>query len=658
MTYFFMITGMLALLMTAPTHADIPSIPGSLRYEVYSDTAAELFWDRSTDDTVVVGYELQINNQLITTIDALSYFTDDLLPGLRYEFVVTAIDSDGNRSESVAVAFISGDRQSTANDQRLPSPSNLQSSVYSSSAFEVFWDRVPDVYFIYEVSIDEQHVATIDGTSWFADGLQAGQRYEVAVVAIDDEGNRSGSARLFVTTLDNPTDSTPPIDSYEPLTINTADFPEFMDAGDTISVKALRDNADANSIVVSVDSGEFLSTSVNEGNITLVAGPVTSVTVMNLVITANDDLGREAHATLPITLHPITVSGLGRTYYGQQSGPGIHLVILGDGYKFEERSLFDEHVRDFMATMKADTGIATHFTAWNVHAITIDSVESGIDDEFNNDIRDTAFDAGYNCNKLQRLICADNLAAFSTALGEYPEFDQLILLVNDPRFGGNGAGIAISTAYLPEIAIHEMGHSIAGLADEYVDNLVPEIKVAQFEEGMYANISTSDDPLRVPWTTWIDTLRPLPSQPGDVGVGIFEGGFYRANGFYRPTFDSRMRTLDAPFGPVNSEQWVLSVYAIAQPVIEFYPTRKTIELSLGESQEFRVATTFDSDLQSVEWRFNNTALVNSNDANTVTLTPSQGTHTLDLRVEDISGLIRKTPPHAAEFVWSWTIEVR
>ncbi len=55
MTYFFMMTGMLTLLMTAPAYADIPSIPGSLRYEVYSDTAAEIFWDRSTDDTVVDG---------------------------------------------------------------------------------------------------------------------------------------------------------------------------------------------------------------------------------------------------------------------------------------------------------------------------------------------------------------------------------------------------------------------------------------------------------------------------------------------------------------------------------------------------------------------------------------------------------------------------
>ena len=66
--------------VSATAHAEDPSQPGSLRYQVYSNTAAEVFWNRSTDDVIVTSYEIRINGEVATTIDALSYFSDTSYP--------------------------------------------------------------------------------------------------------------------------------------------------------------------------------------------------------------------------------------------------------------------------------------------------------------------------------------------------------------------------------------------------------------------------------------------------------------------------------------------------------------------------------------------------------------------------------------------------
>ena len=62
-----------AALASAPALAAPPTTPSDLRVDVYSGTAAELFWSRSTDpDGAVRGYEIRRGGQLVDTRDGLS----------------------------------------------------------------------------------------------------------------------------------------------------------------------------------------------------------------------------------------------------------------------------------------------------------------------------------------------------------------------------------------------------------------------------------------------------------------------------------------------------------------------------------------------------------------------------------------------------------
>lgn len=176
-----------------------PTAPSDLRVDVYSGTAAELFWSRSTDpDGLVRGYEIRRDGQLVETRDGLSYFTEELTDGRAFAFTVTAVDFDGERSAPSSVSVVGGDREGAVGSAggRPPPPANLTSSVYSSSAAEVFWDRSDQRGLSYEVTRNGQTVATTNGTSAFLSGLPRTNGETIDVVAIDANGQRSGAATV------------------------------------------------------------------------------------------------------------------------------------------------------------------------------------------------------------------------------------------------------------------------------------------------------------------------------------------------------------------------------------------------------------------------------------------------------------------------------
>ena len=453
------------------------------------------------------------------------------------------------------------------------------------------------------------------------------------------------------------------IDINDAPTLNLSQLPTELTGRETVTAAVFPDDPDGDAVLLTVESNAFIESEANGGTITLTAADVNDVTDVNIVILATDNQGRVAREIFPITILPVTKSGKGITVLGSKQGRGVHLVLLGDGYAGDQQSLFREHVDLTLAQMGNDPGIGDHLAAFNVHMISTVSEDSGADDNEQVDSRDTAFDSAYNCGGILRLICANTLTMFETALSEYPSVDQMVLLVNDERYGGSGnsgGSVAITSAYFPEIALHEMGHSLVDLADEYVDTLIRETSaLLLFQEGRYRNVTAITDPTLVPWAHWIDSSVGLPQQPGDPRVGLFEGGLYRESGVYRPTFNSRMRTFDSDFGAVNSELWILRLYTLTEGIRGYSPTSNVLTMVAGEEQEFNVSPIFDADVQSVEWRVNGAIQeVIDDNPNQLVISPPVGTHTVMLTVRDITGKIQLPPPHAGIFTLSWELEVK
>jgi len=187
--------------------AAAPSTPTGFRIDVYSSSAAELFWNRSTvEDGYVRGYEIRHNGDVVAVVDALSFYTDALHPDGASTFSITAVNFDGERSGTQSIST-DGERHSDSIDDRPAPPQNVTAQVYSPTAIEIFWDRSIDPVSRYEITIDGAVTATTEGTSYFTDSLQAGRTYAIDVVGIDTKGSRSLAETIALNTNGN-TDTT------------------------------------------------------------------------------------------------------------------------------------------------------------------------------------------------------------------------------------------------------------------------------------------------------------------------------------------------------------------------------------------------------------------------------------------------------------------
>ncbi len=160
-----------------------------------------------------------------------------------------------------------------------------------------------------------------------------------------------------------------------------------------------------------------------------------------------------------------------------------------------------------------------------------------------------------------------------------PEWDQIIVVVNDSERGGGGGQVAWTTiggSDWREVAIHELGHSVFGLADEY-DYGGPDAYTDP--EPTEPNVTKDGNPATCKWSALVTagpgnptranpdctTTDPGPSPVAAGVVGTFEGADYSHCGCYRPVWNCRMRDTSQPFCPVCTGVIVDVMTEYAQP---------------------------------------------------------------------------------------------
>src|SRR5258708_7869266 len=80
------------------------------------------------------------------------------------------------------------------------------------------------------------------------------------------------------------------------------------------------------------------------------------------------------------------------------------------------------------------------------------------------------FGSTFNYAGIDRLLVPVNSShIYSVLANNFPQYDQVFVVVNSTKYGGSGgfAATASINSSSAEIAIHEMGHSFAALRDEY-----------------------------------------------------------------------------------------------------------------------------------------------------------------------------------------------
>lgn len=163
-----------------------------LRGDVYSATAAELFWIRDPGKNCI--YEIVRSDGVTATTDGNSYYDDFREPGVLYTYEITAIDAEGNRSLPATIRLPAFGYESINS----PQATGLRATVYSSTAAELHWDRVPNRNLRYEVLRDDGLTNITNGTSYYDNQRTPGKSNTYFIVTIDEEGNRSTAASIDV----------------------------------------------------------------------------------------------------------------------------------------------------------------------------------------------------------------------------------------------------------------------------------------------------------------------------------------------------------------------------------------------------------------------------------------------------------------------------
>lgn len=261
--------------------------------------------------------------------------------------------------------------------------------------------------------------------------------------------------------------------------------------------------------------------------------------------------------------------------YSGPSASKFDIVFMGDGFTSSQQGDFNTRVDNYFKAMftyqngDMDNVLAELQDAFNVYRVNMNSVQSGVADQTctnadgdscgasSNQTRNTAYRftysgcwdccwMGWNGNSVTRINNA--LSAVGLAGAEY-----VVMILNETGFGGCSGGriLSITKTTSNHVLLHELGHSVGALADEYGNknkcyggsnpssrNMDTNMNNAKWNKFARASITTG--------------------QPAEYNVsqsGHFEGGKYVTRCIYRPTTNSTMRGNTNLFNPPSYDEF-------------------------------------------------------------------------------------------------------
>lgn len=304
----------------------------------------------------------------------------------------------------------------------------------------------------------------------------------------------------------------------------------------------------------------------------------------------------------------------------QETGPAaerMNLIILGDGYQWDQQSLFFEDLDRNLAIMWATEPYKTYRNYMNVYAVEIASIDYGVrrdpdgrvrhpdgtirdtgEREGPIDAKNTALRLWYSdglTNPLARgttygpapLNCADYAEYYPPGVNPCENGNQArtriindfvapvmgipgnaqnvqsLAIFNTFTYGGIGGTAATASGGSPQgplISLHELGHSHGSMADEYPYSARDVVRpcYAGGEPGSFHHtIRTSTEQMiaeQHKWWRWIGE----ESISGGT-IGLYEGGNTFPCGIRRPSEHSIMRWIGFDWDQVGREHMVARI---------------------------------------------------------------------------------------------------
>ncbi len=330
----------------------------------------------------------------------------------------------------------------------------------------------------------------------------------------------------------------------------------------------------------------------------------------------------------------------------------INIVILGDGYTIDQMNNFSVDATTLKDYILGKAPYSNYKNYFNVFTIKTPSVASGA--KHPNTASDcssaypavpianpnTYYGSTFDAYGIHRLLVPMNYSVIASVLANnFPNYDLVFILVNTPYYGGSGGTFATASLNISsnEIAIHEIGHSFAGLADEY------------WAGAQYAaekpNMTQDNNSSTIKWKNWLTA---------GTGISIYP---YSGQTWYKPTNGTcDMEVLNKSFCAVCTETIVENIHRLVNPVKGFSPLSSTNTIIDPIYFTLKLMKPVPNTIKT-EWSLNGN-IINSN-ADSILLGPSSlivGSNNISVKVIDTTYLSRSNSHSVSHlYVTNWTV---
>lgn len=286
---------------------------------------------------------------------------------------------------------------------------------------------------------------------------------------------------------------------------------------------------------------------------------------VDVTVVLTDKFGRtSARMTHRVDPADILIRPTGKSYdwqYVRKGGDSrdcIDFTFVPEGYTQDEMPLFLRDCQESVDAILSHEPFKSMAETLNFVAVLAPSEQSGVsiphDALWRNTILNSNFDTFYSARYLTTL----HLKRLHDVLSDVP-YEHILILANTDNYGGGG----IFNSYLMTAAhnemcrpvlVHELGHSFAGLGDEYYYDDQYEVLYPAGVEPWEPNITTLAE-FSLKWADMLPQGVSIPTTPSGKNLytelGVYEGGGYQSKGVYRPVQECRMKINAAPgFCPV------------------------------------------------------------------------------------------------------------
>ena len=198
----------------------------------------------------------------------------------------------------------------------------------------------------------------------------------------------------------------------------------------------------------------------------------------------------------------------------------VDIVILGEGYTAQEMAKFRQDANQFAQALWKTEPFAARKNDFNIRGVEVPAPVSGLHHPHQDVHARSALSVRYGAFDSQRYALGFDNKTIRDVAATVP-YDFTVILMNDTIYGGGGiyqlyVTAAADNAFADYVYVHELGHHLACLADEYYTSSVAYEQPKALIEPYELNVTIHTDRDKIKWADLIDATTPLPTPWGKL----------------------------------------------------------------------------------------------------------------------------------------------